>query len=73
MSPQNSAFSPFDSNSMRIVPGVWPGAGVTVSPSSSWAAPLIIIALPASTTGNTESRNEPPFAGPFCGSASSLV
>ena len=73
MSPQNSAFSPLDSNSMRIVPGVWPGAGVILRPSSSSAAPLIIWTLPASTTGSTELRNEPPLAGPFCGSASSAL
>ena len=72
MSPQNSAFSPFDSNLMAMVPGVWPGAGVILRFSSSWAAPSTIWVWPASTTGSTESRNEPPLAGPVLGSLSSF-
>ena len=70
MSPQNSAFSPCDSNSMRDRAGRVAGRrrdpeavlelGRALRPSAT---------LPASTTGSTESRNEPPLAGPFCGSA----
>jgi hypothetical protein len=47
--------------------GVWPGAGVTLRPCSISAPPFTMWAMPASTTGSTESRNEPPLAGPFCG------
>src|SRR5882762_2609843 len=52
--------------------GVWPGAGSTLRFSSSWAAPSTIWVNPASTTGSTESRNEPALAGPVLGSLSSF-
>lgn len=57
---------------MAMVPGVWPGAGVTLMFSSSCAAPSTICISPASATGSTESRNEPPLTGPVSGSPSSL-
>ena len=73
MSPQTSACSPRASCSIVTGPGVWPGAGSIFSPSSSVTVPVTMRARPASTTGSTESRNDPWFTGPAADPASSLA